>query len=262
MTNFVIDNQIQTLALERVAGQIEFFEGAIPSPENTLAGIGWHTLCPWQITLSLDVYKHIKVSYGQKYDTEFRAHMNAPGLRLREVSNIGAVHRLFLENKMLGAVGWSVEQASTATLAEMFDFDGSDYSVTYKSDWRYSKNKERMLELTGGETYVSNVMATSRPAFPGEVEWIQGGSEVCVKFVPSESYGGYNAWENGLHIQTQEAGAFTILKRGTGKNYIILTEDGQTSTGLGLDAGRPYTLVSPSISIMARDNLILHINEK
>lgn len=262
MTVYVIDRQIQSMTLNRRAGSIEPYAGAVPSPENTIEGINWNTKCPWQITLSTDAIKKMTIFYGTQYDTEFRSHLRAHSRRLAEVSHLSNKYRLFTKLKGRDEAGWFREEMESTTYGESFDFDGTNYTASFSMDWRLTERKQRMLDLCAGETYIPNVMDVSRPAFAGEMEWMSDCSEVCVKFLPADFYGEYDKWENGMHIQTAEAGNFTVHKRGTGKNYIVLTNEGVTRDGVTLNRGRPYTLTSSSLELQSADNYILQINEK
>lgn len=262
MTVYVIDQQLQTVTINRRVGSIEPYSGAVPSTENALTGVNWHTKCPWQITLSTGSITQMKLFYGVKYDTEFRSHMRSPAPRLAHAFDVPNAYRLFVRLKGRDEVGWFRGELENVPMVDCFDFDGSNYSVSYLIDWRLAERKQRLSDLCAGETYIPNVMHTSKPSFAGQIEWLDDCSEVCVKFVPKDFYGEYDKWENGMHIQTVEKGTFTINKRGAGKNYIILTNPGITSNGVTLHRGQPYTLQSSSIELQGNDNYILHINEK
>ncbi len=219
----------------------------------------------WNCHVMTNGTKNVKVHYTAKKSTDFRALMN---MTLAEAGRDGwwsKVNCCALYNRVDEQFGTCIAAHGDQTMGDLFEFNGSDYTVTYRFNYNLWDRIDRLktIGLLNDDLSMDNPFNEVLHSFPTELQ-MQGdpdGRDICMNFVgdvtnPSQMV----EWNSKAYLIPDETTALTIPKRGQADTLVMTNVFTVGDTNIPLEVGRPIRLASLSVDInQGVRGLIFHV---
>jgi len=225
----------------------------------------------WGGQFQSDGTRAIKYFFTQKKDTDFRNLMNKTlNQAIDSDEFIAQINACCLYNRVDSAYGVSAANHGDCLMGDLFDFDGSDYSLTYQLNYNIGANKLARLKTIGlinADNTIDNPLANFRPANACEITFqsdMNDKRSVCVNFIPTNvaARSDFKSnWNQKGYFNPTSSDNTVITKLGATTDILVPLNDFTCvkDTNVSLEFGRPVKLVSDSVTLTDRSGFIIHV---
>lgn len=224
----------------------------------------------WHSHVMANGTKTVKVHYTEKKATDFRNFMNKT---LNEAGNYGwfsRVNAAALYNKVDEDYGTCMASHGTYKMGDLFDFDGSDFTINYRFNYNFWDRLARLktLGIVEANNTIENPFGDVTQSFPSEVSMTgdPDGRDLCINFIGDVTNASQmnTDWTARAYLIPDQGTGLTITKQGDADTLVCSNDFELEVVGAGpninVEVGRPMRLQSDTCQFNpSKQGIIFHV---